>query len=120
MKLLDPDIATGSWEDVRDGVQRDLDAIATLMPGFGGKSVEIRYGTATLAFSASATAAVGAVAHGLGRAPQAIALNVKNVTNFNQIATLEWHNATTTTFDINGLVPAAITANVALSWIAIG
>lgn len=120
MKLPDPDIQTGPWETVKDGVQRNLDALAKATVGTGGVQSEFRTGTATLVFTASTIAAVGAIAHGLGRAPVHVSLNTKNVTSFSEIASLEWHNAGATTFDINALVPAAITASVTVTWMAIG
>lgn len=117
IKLPDPLVKHSEWPDVREGVQRDLDAIALAVPGTGGKDVELRYGTAEVTFTASAASANTVVSHGLGRTPVAVVVSsAEGFGIFYQSFT--W---TTTTFTATGAYPfGTLSGTFTFAWIAIG
>lgn len=99
--------------------QQKFDALARAMAGFGGKSVEIRYGTATLTFTASTDSAAVSVTHGLGRLPVSV-VAMSFGSSFGRVANCNWASPTATTFLFAGEVKTAFTGTVTVTWIAIG
>jgi hypothetical protein len=120
IKLPDPLVKHDEWPDIRDGVQRDFDAIALAIPGTGGKDIEIRYGTATVTFTASQDSDLPTVNHGLGRTPVIVVATPYNVAAYANIPKVDWFGATSTTFALAARVESAITLAVTVTWIAIG
>lgn len=100
--------------------QRKFDEIAQAMPGFGGKSMEVRFGITNLAFAASTTLTVTGIAHGLGRVPVAIIATSHGAPSFGQLVLCDTGGWTTTTFQLNGELKTAYTGTIPVSWIAIG
>lgn len=103
--------------------QQKFDALAQAMPGLGGKSVEIRYGTVTLTWAnGQANSAVSVVTHGLGRAPNVV-LVTANGTGGPDLLVCQAFTFTATQFSVQGgflTGTSAGTTNVTAGWIAIG
>lgn len=100
--------------------QQKFEAISQAMPGFGGKSVEMRYGTATVTFTASTDSDLPTVSHGLGRVPVVVVATPFNVATYANIPKVDWFGATATTFSLAARAESAITLAVSVTWIAIG
>jgi hypothetical protein len=99
--------------------QQKFEEIAKAMPGFGGKSVEIRFGAAVATFSGGTGSNIVNVEHGLGRVPQAVSV----LADSSAINVFGQKNgaATTTILPISLTAPlGAYTGNVTFYWIAIG
>jgi hypothetical protein len=124
-KLPDPDIQTGPWEDVRDGVQRNLDALAGAALGLGGLDVAMRFGTAAGAWpGGSPRANTTTIPHGLGRVPIAVVATVvssPSATWFPVVATVAYATASfgVTAVTSDGSSPA-LSTQYTIVWIAIG
>lgn len=101
--------------------QQKFDQIAQAMPGFGGKSVEIRYGTTVLTWTASTTSAGATVSHGLGKTPQIVVATVGAYGSSNA-AHAQVGGFGATTFNLQGQITAgaALTGTLPCYWIAIG
>jgi hypothetical protein len=115
MKLPDPDIQMGPWESVREGVQRNLDALASAIVGTGGKSLEYRSGIDTVTFSASNASATTVVSHGLGRIPNSVVAT--SAAGFGiYLQTFTW---TATTFTAQGAYPfGPLSGSYTFAWMA--
>jgi hypothetical protein len=121
LHLPDPDIQTGPWEKVKDGVQRNLDALAQAVIDSGEQSAGIRAGQVALTWAAALNSGVATVTHGLGRVPVAVTATVKDPSGgTGQIPQPSPFNFTTTTFQIYAEVRVAFTGTQTITWIAYG
>lgn len=121
-RLPDPDIQTGQWDQVKDGVQRNFDALAAAAIGTGNVAREIRAGYVTLTWAGAVGSGVVAVSHGMGRVPQGVVATAfaspQSVAG--QIPEPNVFTLTATTFSIDAEVRVAYTGTQTLFWIAIG
>jgi hypothetical protein len=104
LPLPDPDIQTGPWDEVKDGVQRNFDALAGAIVGTGGHQYDIRVGVAVVTFTAFHASPTVVVSHGLGKAP--VVVIPANSYKSGIVAVtghVEDGTATTTTFNIFGM-----------------
>jgi hypothetical protein len=116
--LPDPDIQTGPWDQVKDGVQRNFDALAGAVVSTGGQRVGFRFSAGTLTFTASATSAASVISHGLGNVP-IVVIACEVTTGFGVI--VRTNTYTSTTFSAVGTNPFGAGTYVAtFAWIAIG
>lgn len=105
--------------------QQKFEAIVRAMPGFGGKSIEIRFGTATGTWpGGSPRANNDSTSHGLGRAPVVVLVTVTSSPSASWFPVVATFAYTSTGFSFSavtsdGSSPAATTA-YAVAWIAIG
>lgn len=109
-------LETGSVQDI--AAKRALDAVAAVLIDTGGRSIRLRYGTASFAFVA-ATVVTVTITHGLGGVvPRAIVA----MTSAGSAGGISYNstNEGVTTFDLRAVSPGAITATVTAWWIAIG
>lgn len=124
MDLPDPDVQTGPWDVAKAGVQRNFDALADASGLFGGKSVEVRFGTDTLTYpGGSVLTNVKTITHGLGRTPVAVvAVGAQGSTQ--GIVAMTCENVGATTFDARAQDVSAIARaagfQVSLFWFAVG
>lgn len=99
-----------------EATERNFETLAQLVPGTGGKAVEIRFGTGSVVFSAGVSSATTTVAHGLGRAPASI-----NATGSNGSAIIMAVNsADATNIVFHADYFSALTGTFNFYWIAIG
>jgi hypothetical protein len=108
----------------QDALQRNTDKLASLVAGFGGKGVEVRYGTATVTWPAASSICTElTVTHGLGKAP-AVAIVTAAANGQGTVFAAHAGAYTTTTFKTqvetcNGFAPGA-GATLPVAWIVIG
>lgn len=109
-------------EKIADGspAARNFDTLARSVLDTGGQTAGVRFGVATLSFTASTNSASTTVAHGLGTTPVSIVATSKNGSTFGQIPNCNTHTIGDTTFGLTGEVKTAFTGSVTVSWIAIG
>lgn len=120
--LPDPDIQTGPWEKVRDGVQRNFDALAGAAFGTGGQQFELRVGTVAVSWAANVNSTVAVVTHGLGRAPLGVVATVVNSPQaiLGTVPTPNIFGETATQFSLDAETRVAFTGSQTFFWIAIG
>lgn len=103
---------------IAQAVQDNFDVVADAVANFGGKSIEIRFGTGFVTFTASATSATKLVNHGLGRLPVVVLATEVGTANGILYPTTAY---TATQFQIvGGAAFGALTGNTNFGWIAIG
>jgi uncharacterized membrane protein len=78
----------------------------------------MRCGTGSITFTASTDSANTVVTHGLGRAPKAVLVSVKDAPTFLTFPKLNAGTWTATTFTVNGRLEAAGSLTVGFSWVA--
>lgn len=99
--------------------QVKFDQLSKAMPGFGGKSVEIRFGGATLTWSAAALSVVASVPHGLGRAPVSVQLTPDATFGASWHPVVNGYDASN--LSVRGWSAAGVqTGSAVVYWIAIG
>lgn len=119
LSLPDSDITEGPWEKVRDGVQRNLDALARAVIGTGNQQLQIRSGIGTAAFAASASSSTVTVDHGLGGTPARVI--VSSVAGAGVIFTAPAADWAVADFKVNGYsAPGPLIGDIDFAWIAIG
>lgn len=111
-----------SLEQLRDGstTDRNFQKLMSLVLDTGGLNLGLRFGTSTLAFTASTDSANRTVTHGLGRTPVIVLACASGAPNFTDIPAFNAFTLTSTTFGINGRKPGSSTVNISFYWAAIG
>jgi hypothetical protein len=109
-------------ENLLDGsiADRNFQALARLGIDTGGQSVGIRFGVATLSWTASTDSAVLTVTHGLGRTPVVVVANSFSAASFASVPYCTTLSFTSTSFGLAGIVRAAFTGSTQVCWVAIG
>jgi hypothetical protein len=104
--------------------QRNFNKLAQLVPGFGGKSVEIRYGRTNTGGFGGGVVLTQSVTHGLGTTPVAILGTADSVSYTGVlrpvVCSVDSYSATTVTFRCylpDGSTPAIGTV---INWTVIG
>jgi hypothetical protein len=102
-----------------DGVERNFDKLRSLVPDTGGQSIRLRFGMATLSFTASSDSNVLDVAHGMDPQPLLVIAGGRMV---NGVASHTAHvgEIGATTFELYAKRTAAATEDLDFPWLAIG
>lgn len=85
----------------------------------GPAASSMRFGTQTLAFTASTNSAAATVTHGLDKTPSVIVAAALNA-SFGNIPNPDFNTVGATTFDMLGEVKTSFTGSVTMMWIALG
>jgi hypothetical protein len=99
---------------------RNFQALQAFVPDTGGQSINVRFGTVTLSWSAATVATNVTVPHGLGRLPVVVLATGKDAPATGEVPTCNPNTWTATTFGLNAETKNSWTGSVVVSWIAIG
>jgi hypothetical protein len=101
-------LADGSISD------RNFQKLRILVPDTGGRSVDIRFGVASVTFTASTISATNTFAHGLGRTPYVV------LGSRDALAKPGCFARDDTNLSFNAEYSASHTGEVLIDWVAIG
>lgn len=107
---LDP-LGDGSVSD------RNFQKLMSLVLDTGGRSVGIRFGTATATWTASATSATVTIPHGLGKIPGFVTYGSKNTPFEYATASVDATNISTVGYQTAGTV---VTGTLTFYWVVLG
>lgn len=107
--------------DHNPAVERNFDLLRSLVVDTGGTSVALRFGTATLTYTAAAVSAATTVAHNLGTTPEFIG-SIGTAGTKRHIVNYVSSTRTTTGFDLISETAdgAAMSGSISVFWLAIG
>lgn len=104
--------------DLEDRIQDVLDAIGQQFPvGNANLSNRVVYGGNSATWVAAVASGVVTITHGLGSAPTAVVVTFSTIGS-GVHAWGEVGNVGATTFQVQGVSPAAITATLGFYWVA--
>lgn len=111
--------------DPDPGRQQKFEALARAMPGFGGKDVEIRYGSGTWTWpGGQSSSGITTVTHGLGRIPVGVWVMSNQDQGANEVIVADAFTYTATTFGTRGSSKVgtnyAAASTATFVWFAIG
>lgn len=99
--------------------QQKFDALAQAIPSFGGRTVEIRFGTSTVTFTASAASASTTVAHGLGKTPVTAYVTYRHAAASTILFTPYIDTVGATNIGISATASTVLTGPITVDWLVI-